>query len=73
MSDDPFDSFLAPPPPKQASTVKDVVIFNKNGLQIHFKVEKAKGMYTCHVKYINTTPVPFTEFVFQLAVPKVRL
>lgn len=70
--DDAFDSFLSGPQPVASGTVinKEVVVFNKNGLQIHFKIERKNNLYSMKAKYLNTTPVPFTDFIFQVAVPK---
>ncbi|KAJ3120124.1 hypothetical protein HK098_004868 [Nowakowskiella sp. JEL0407] len=59
---------VAPAPVKPAT--KDAMLFNKNGLQIKLHMEFPNGMVVLQLVYINTTPVPFNDLVFQVAVPK---
>ncbi|KAJ3022083.1 UNVERIFIED_CONTAM: hypothetical protein HDU68_009329 [Siphonaria sp. JEL0065] len=55
-----------------SSEPKDVRIFNKNGLQIKFKyiIDATTKIWQAQATFMNTTPVPFESFTFQLAVPK---
>lgn len=55
--------------------VSEVVAYEKNGLQIVFSLETLQDAPTTtvvHVTANNQSQNPFTEFLFQAAVPKVR-
>ncbi|KAJ3412072.1 hypothetical protein HDV05_001296 [Chytridiales sp. JEL 0842] len=49
---------------------KEATLFAKNGLQIIWIMSNQGSVTTAVAKFINTTPVPFTNLSFQLAVPK---
>lgn len=52
----------------------EMIAFNKNGLRICFEVEKLMDSPTTTVVNVianNDSPTPFTEFLFQAAVPRV--
>ena len=53
-----------------------ITAFNKNGLLIEFMCEKDNSqplVTVVNVKATNSTPLLMSDFVFQAAVPKVRL
>lgn len=54
--------------------VLEIVAFDKNGLRMVFAVERLMDTpqtTVVHVTSTNQTQSPFTEFLFQAAVPKV--
>ncbi|KAJ3102622.1 hypothetical protein HDU97_000406 [Phlyctochytrium planicorne] len=56
------------PTPAQATTVD---LFKKNGLQIKMALRDiGTDQVDANLTFINTTPVPFTNLNFQVAVPK---
>ncbi|KAJ3043112.1 hypothetical protein HDV00_005726 [Rhizophlyctis rosea] len=62
-------------PAQQAATgtstaPREVKIFDKNGLQIKFRLTSEPSGWKAEATFINVTPVPFTDLEFQLAVPK---
>ena len=53
-----------------------ITAFNKNGLLVEFMCERDNSQATVcvlNVKASNSSPTPMTDFVFQAAVPKVKL
>ncbi|KAJ3184347.1 hypothetical protein HDU85_001652 [Gaertneriomyces sp. JEL0708] len=69
------------PPPVQSNPFgsgnanpqqKEIELFNKNGLQIHYTMQPlgANTSIKAQARFINTTPVPFTNLQFLVAVPK---
>lgn len=48
------------------------MIFDKNGLQIKYRLLWKGNAWAAQAVFINVTPVPFTNLTFQVAVPKVR-
>ncbi|KAJ3309681.1 AP-1 complex subunit gamma-1 [Blyttiomyces sp. JEL0837] len=72
LSDPMFsmDSFAARPSSADGKET-EASLFNKNGLQVSWKYKVTpQNDYQAVFKFLNTTPVPFTNFNFQLAVPK---
>ncbi|KAJ3045977.1 hypothetical protein HK097_001079 [Rhizophlyctis rosea] len=53
-----------------ASAPREVKVFDKNGLQIKFRLTTEAAGWKVEAIFINVTPVPFTDLNFQLAVPK---
>lgn len=54
--------------------MSEVLAFDKNGLRIVFSLERLKEAPTTTVVNViatNQSQAPFTEFLFQAAVPKV--
>jgi hypothetical protein len=53
-----------------------MTVFNKNGLTIEFAFSKVpnnpNNIVTISMTAQNSQPMPMTDFLFQVAVPKVR-
>ncbi|TPX71443.1 hypothetical protein SpCBS45565_g00998 [Spizellomyces sp. 'palustris'] len=49
---------------------KEVMIFDKNGLQVKYRLLWKGNAWAAQAVFINVTPVPFTNLVFQVAAPK---
>ncbi|KAI9093053.1 VHS domain-containing protein [Phlyctochytrium arcticum] len=54
----------------QQQQAKETMIYDKNGLQIKYQVAWKGNAYSAKATFINVTPVPFTNLMFQVAVPK---
>ncbi|TPX53852.1 hypothetical protein PhCBS80983_g06134 [Powellomyces hirtus] len=83
---DLFASSSAPgTPPQQPSSIpgtpplpasgtqqakKEVMIHDKNGLQIKYRLLWKGNAWNAQAVFINVTPVPFTNLAFQVAAPK---
>lgn len=49
---------------------REVGIYDKNGVQIKFRLIWKETFWLCQAVFLNTTPVPFGDLAFQLALPK---
>ncbi|TPX32721.1 hypothetical protein SmJEL517_g04196 [Synchytrium microbalum] len=68
-----FQSAAPVPPPTSSSKSfdsQDVVLLAKNGLRVVLRLMPSDSGYQIQAGFTNTTPVPFTQLVFALAVPK---
>ncbi|KAI9209029.1 VHS domain-containing protein [Polychytrium aggregatum] len=65
----PVQNAVSPVSPTQAQK-REVVIFNKNGIQVHMKLLWKDNGWLSQLVFINTTPVPMADLNFQLALPK---
>lgn len=55
--------------------ISEKTVYDKGGLRIDFSVQKGPESPTTNIVNVsafNTTTTPFTEFIFQAAVPKVN-
>ncbi|KAJ3160697.1 hypothetical protein HDU86_000456 [Geranomyces michiganensis] len=59
-----------PPADSAAASKKESTIFDKNGLQIKYRLVWKGNAWAAQAVFINTTPVPFTNLAFQVAAPK---
>ena len=65
----------APQPVAPSGGIPSITAFEKNGLKIDFSFERSpinKIETRINVNVTNSTSVPFNDFLFQAAVPKVR-
>lgn len=72
---DPFGDLLGGGAPAAGPSFPSIVAFEKDGLRINFDFSKPAAnsqQTTIKATYTNSGPAPFTDFVFQAAVPKVR-
>ncbi|TPX44717.1 hypothetical protein SeMB42_g04242 [Synchytrium endobioticum] len=66
-----FSAFTtSAPAPQHAAGAQDAVLLQKNGLRIVMRCVPSPAGWSCHVSFSNTTPVPFENLVFAVAVPK---
>ncbi|KAI8820394.1 VHS domain-containing protein [Fimicolochytrium jonesii] len=56
-------------PPVQQQR-KEVMLHDKNGLQIKYRLLWKGNAWAATAVFINVTPVPFTDLTFQVAAPK---
>ncbi|KAJ3218968.1 hypothetical protein HDU67_003332 [Dinochytrium kinnereticum] len=63
-----FDAPVMPVKPQDSSP--PIELFKKNGLQIKMILRESSQQVEADLTFINTTPVPFTDLAFQVAVPK---
>ncbi|KAJ3182723.1 hypothetical protein HDU87_008062 [Geranomyces variabilis] len=59
-----------PPTGSTAAAKKESTIFDKNGLQIKYRLIWKGNAWAAQAVFINVTPVPFTNLAFQVAAPK---
>ncbi|KAJ3020640.1 hypothetical protein HKX48_000486 [Thoreauomyces humboldtii] len=59
-----------PPPGASLSSQKEVMLHDKNGLQIKYRLLWKGNAWSAQAVFINVTPVPFTNLAFQVATPK---
>ncbi|KAJ3168947.1 hypothetical protein HDU88_001274 [Geranomyces variabilis] len=59
-----------PPTGSTAAAKKECTIFDKNGLQIKYRLIWKGNAWAAQAVFINVTPVPFTNLAFQVAAPK---
>ena len=55
--------------------IPSITAFEKNGLLVKFSFERDpldSTVYHITLTATNSTPLPFTDFLFQAAVPKVK-
>ncbi|XP_011409718.1 PREDICTED: AP-1 complex subunit gamma-1 [Amphimedon queenslandica] len=65
----PGDSTLPPPPPVSQS-IPSIIAFEKNSLKIEFHFEKNGTNISITLLATNSSNLPFSDFVFQAAIPK---